>query len=186
MTPVIYTAVDAAAVFHNVGLEGAENEYADVVAQEEKYRQHQKVGLIQYVQQIQCSENGVKAKPYEKNLPCLFVLTLDETQKLNLGVVLHRLICHGFCLTKCHGQSVPRTGENVNQHDYHKQQPQCMHRTYAIYNRVCEKLKKAFLIPDVEKQRDRKNHDTEKELYQITLKHMCLLDFGHLLTSLRE
>jgi len=46
MSPVINTAIDAASVFHDKTLERTEKQNANVVAEEIKYRQHQKVCLI--------------------------------------------------------------------------------------------------------------------------------------------
>lgn len=43
VSPVIDSAVDAALVLHKEGLERTEQQDADVVAEEEKHRQHQQI-----------------------------------------------------------------------------------------------------------------------------------------------
>lgn len=41
MSPVVDAAVDTAAIFHNKGLEGTEEQNADIVTEKEKHRQHE-------------------------------------------------------------------------------------------------------------------------------------------------
>ena len=92
MSPVIDAAVNAAFVFHDKGLERAEEQDADVVTQEVEDRQHQQVACPDDAQQIQKTENRIKRKPYKNDFPGAYILLLHIMQQLKLLVIIDRLI----------------------------------------------------------------------------------------------
>ena len=101
MSPVIDAAVDAAFVLHDKGLERAEEQDADVVAKEEKYREHQKLCFRDHAEQIQDGPESVKAKPDEHHGPGSPVLLLYKFQQFVFRVVFHRLVGFFFGYIAC-------------------------------------------------------------------------------------
>ena len=108
MSPVIDPAVDAAFIFHNKGLEWAEEQNADVVTQEIKYCEHQQIAGLDHPGEIQQSEYGVEGHPDKDYLPGTDILLLYELQQLVVAVPGDGLVFGLAHFAQGHGQAVVR------------------------------------------------------------------------------
>lgn len=150
VSPVIDAAVDAAFVFHNKGLERTIEKDADVIGEEEEYRQHQQILRSQNADQVKDSEDRVEGKPSEKYLPGLDILVLNEAEKLQFVISLYRSVIDFFGLSKGHGKDIRR--KKMGDHDAHENAPEDVYRRDPPPDRLIHQNLQFVTVEDIQKE----------------------------------
>ena len=84
MPPVIDTAVNAALILHNKGLERAEQKDTYVITEEIENCEHEQISISYDPKQVKNAPEAVKNQPYQHNLPGFEIHALNKLQKLVL------------------------------------------------------------------------------------------------------
>ncbi len=119
--PVITAAVHAALVLHDKMLERAEHQDANIVAQEIKNRQQQKLLFMKHIGKIKQPHHGISAHPDQHHLPGLPVLILHVFQKLKFGIARNGNVLLFFGFKQRHGSYLPR--KQMRDHNAHENKP---------------------------------------------------------------
>ncbi len=90
VAPVINAAVYAAFVFHDLRSEGAEKEYAYVIAKEIETRKQKEFSFANNTEKVHKRPYAVHYKPDEHDGPCGLILFLNIFQQVELRIVFDR------------------------------------------------------------------------------------------------
>ena len=130
MSPIVDSAVYAAAAFLTKCLKRTENQYTDVVAQKIKSGYEQKFGSLENSAIIKNSYQGVSDKPAYHAPPCFDIFTMYKFKQFSFRIFGYGRIVRFFAFARAHRRYF--RWKQVQQHKYHKYSPHNVHKIYAV------------------------------------------------------